>query len=133
MSESDPKPPANPFERKPIQWGRMPQATFRVAGSTPEAAPATPPGPAVQQRQAFSQFQAQPSLAPQRAPRPMPRSGVNILGGSLIPQATRPIPALDLAPRPAPAQTTAQATAQAPAAAAAPLPPVSTPADLSVR
>lgn len=123
MSESDrPKPPASPFERKPIQWGRMPPATFRVPASPPDPSATQSPVTPVQQRQAYSQFQARPSLAPQRAPRP-PRPEASILGGSLIPQAPRPTPALHLTPTPAPQ----------PQPTPAPLPPADTPADLSVR
>ena len=100
MSDADDK--SVPFARRPVQWGRPPQTTFR-AGPLPRGTGLVPPAPA-------------PAQAP-AAPRPA--SG-GVLGGSLVPQR-RPAqpgtgPTLLTTPMPTAPQPARPAAPVAPAA-----------------
>lgn len=80
-----------PFARKAITWGRMPQTTFHVGpvpiAPDPLARIKVPPKP-----QGQAQGRPQGSVAPgQSGFGAAPRAGGGILAGSLIPQA-RPAP-----------------------------------------
>uniref|UniRef100_UPI0035B0EF2D hypothetical protein n=1 Tax=Brevundimonas sp. TaxID=1871086 RepID=UPI0035B0EF2D len=95
---TQPEKSGEPFARKSITWGRMPQTTFHVGpvplAPDPLARIKVPPRP---QGQGQAQAQAQTPAQPQRATAPraglgaVPRAG-GILAGSLVPQA-RPAPA----------------------------------------
>ena len=77
MSDADDQ--STPFARRPVQWGRPPQTTFR-AGPLPRGAGLMPP------RIETPRAEVPKAEAPKPAPAaPRPTSG-GVFSGSLVPQ-----------------------------------------------